>query len=299
MSKKKPRYSKPHTIKATRLPEALSDSQVLLFDEWCQLNRLSDRGGRRILLSDQTRLGRRGARAPRPWHEMGTVKARGPATAIGEPSGSSEQLGQKLGPQASTDKPEWSIGATNNVRVDAIQTINRILPTTPERIIAMANALGERGQLTPILVTKHGKEWRVVAGATRLGAAVELGWEYIKATIVSGTEQELQLMEIEENLDRADWTDTERALLKAKHKELRAARLTAFEMAMENTPPAPAAKGGRGKKGGVADAARKAGVPENLQHDGTLNPAKMKMARFPASRPARTSPRRYARSTVS
>ena len=46
---KKPRYSKPHTIKATSLPAALSDDQVLLFGESIKLNRLSDRGGRRIL----------------------------------------------------------------------------------------------------------------------------------------------------------------------------------------------------------------------------------------------------------
>ena len=197
---------------------------------------------------------------------MGTVKARKPATAIGEPSGSAEQLGQTLGPQASTDKPEWSIGATNNVKVDAIKSIDRILPPTQARIDAMANALGERrGQLASILITEHGDGWRVVAGATRHAAAVLLGWEYIKATIVSGTEAQLRLMEIEENLERAHLSDDERALLKAKERELRAERLTAFETALEEAPPTPA-KGGRGKKGGVRAAARKAGVPKSTAY---------------------------------
>jgi hypothetical protein len=85
----------------------------------------------------------------------------------------------------------------------------------------------------------------------------------IKATIVTGSEQQLKLMEVEENLERAHLSDDERALLKAKERELRGERLEAFQAAIEEAPPTPAtAKGGRGKKGGVRAAARKAGVSQ-------------------------------------
>jgi hypothetical protein len=47
--KPKPRYSRPHTIKATPLPAAMHDEQVMLPDEWAALNRLSARSARRIL----------------------------------------------------------------------------------------------------------------------------------------------------------------------------------------------------------------------------------------------------------
>ena len=45
---------------------------------------------------------------------------------------------------------------------------------------------------------------------------------------------------------------------------------------MENTPPAPAAKGGRGKKGGVRAAARQAGVSQTTaqRHAAKLNQTK-------------------------
>ena len=48
---KKPRYSVPHTIKATPLPTVTHYTQVMLPEEWCQLNRISPRTGRRILAS--------------------------------------------------------------------------------------------------------------------------------------------------------------------------------------------------------------------------------------------------------
>jgi ParB-like chromosome segregation protein Spo0J len=154
-------------------------------------------------------------------------------------------------------------GETIDVKIMDIGILDRILKPTQERIDAMANALGERGQLTPILITKDEVPWRIVAGATRLLAAYDLGWPTIRATVVSGSEQELLLIEIDENLQRHNLSDDELALLKAKRKELRGERLEAFQTAIEEAPATPAtAKGGRGKKGGVRAAARKAGVSQ-------------------------------------
>jgi hypothetical protein len=57
---------------------------------------------------------------------------------------------------ATTDDKDWTIGATKDTYyVHSIKTIDRILPPTRARIDAMKNALNERGQLVPILITKH------------------------------------------------------------------------------------------------------------------------------------------------
>ena len=158
----------------------------------------------------------------------------------------------------------WKEIDTRIVNVGNVYILDRVLMPTKARIEAMVKSLsGPLGQLQPVLVTKHlHSAWKVVAGATRLLAAKELGWKQIKATIISADNDiEYQLIEIAENLDRHDLSKAERARLKNKNGELRAERLEEFERELaEKEGPAVKAKGGRGKKGGEADAARKAGV---------------------------------------
>jgi hypothetical protein len=157
----------------------------------------------------------------------------------------------------------WKEIETRPVSVGNIHIVDRIMSPTKTRVDAMARSLsGPLGQLQPILVTKYlHSAWKVVTGATRLLPAKQLGWKQIRATIVSADNDiEYRLIEIAENLDRHDLSKTERAQLKAKNKELHAQRLAEFERQLTEND-APKAKGGRGKKGGVRDAARKAGVP--------------------------------------
>lgn len=165
----------------------------------------------------------------------------------------------------SEEKLHWKSHDTRIVMVGNVHVVGRILPPTKARVDAMAKSLsGPLGQLQPILVTKYlHSAWKVVAGATRLLAAKQLGWKEISATIISADNDiEYALIEIAENLDRHDLSATERTRLKKKEKELRQQRL---EEIAESAPEK--AKGGRGKRGGLRDAARKAGVPESTARD--------------------------------
>lgn len=206
-----------------------------------------------------------------------------------------------------TEKLHWEKYDTEKVSISGIQIVDRLIYPTKARIDAMMKSLsGPLGQIDPILIAKHNfSSLRVVAGATRLLAAKELGWKQIEATMIAADNSfEYQLIEIEENLARHDLSETERAKMKDVKKELQAKRIAHFEELMNhptktdedgkpsnrerNQPPPKSkrriiqkdgtvktvtvkadgkkevtvkAKGGRGKKGGVADAARKAGVP--------------------------------------
>ena len=169
-------------------------------------------------------------------------------------------------------EPHWRKRETKMIDVTSIKIEERILKPTKARVAAMAKSLSsDLGQLYPILITKHLRCWRVVAGATRLMAARELGWDQIEATIIGAdNEYEYKLIEIAENLERDDLSDVERKRLKDKERELRAQRIEHFEkLTRGETPDAPPrkAKGGRGRKGGVRNAARKAGVASSTAHD--------------------------------
>jgi hypothetical protein len=95
---------------------------------------------------------------------------------------------------------------------------------------------GEEVMEVPVLVTGH----------TRLLAAKALGWDRIEAFVAPNDESDATRWEIAENLHRTQPTKAE---IRAAFKEW--ARIE------EGKP-----KGGRGKKGGVKEFARTAGVPE-------------------------------------
>lgn len=171
----------------------------------------------------------------------------------------------------------WHKSQTGFVDVKNIHVVDRIIPPTKARIDAMARSLsGPLGQLVPILIAKHlYSSWRVVTGATRLAAATQLGWKQIEATIIGADNSfEYQLIEIAENLHRHDLSEGERSVLEQKQADLSAERLAYFKALMKKAaddpapppPPRPHRETGNppGRpKGGVRDAARKAGVPKS------------------------------------
>ena len=182
-----------------------------------------------------------------------------------------------------TNDQHWRKRQTKMIDVASIRIGDRILKPNKAQIAAMAKSLkSDLGQLNPILITKHLLAWRVVAGATRLMAAQELGWDQIEATIIGAdNEFEYKLIEIAENFDRHDLSEAERKRLKDTDKELRAQRLAHFEKlaagdaAVDHSKTTQTKKKGkkatgkpRGRpKGGVAEAARQAGVPKSTAHD--------------------------------
>jgi hypothetical protein len=173
-------------------------------------------------------------------------------------------------------KEHWS-DHRDKVDIGSIDAGDRIIPPTQKRIADMIKSLEKFGQINPIQITKgKGERWKVVTGATRLAAAKKLGWHQIKANTVDVDNPfDLQLLEIEENLGRHDFTNAERKRLTAMEKKLRAGREAHFKDLMKNSPQAATSKApnrkrhdlptGKSKgrpKGGATAAARKAGIPE-------------------------------------
>lgn len=153
----------------------------------------------------------------------------------------------------------YTLEASKRIPIANISVGERFYEPTPKQISIMAASLKAFGQLMPITVHHGGgrNSWRIVAGGTRLKAAFELGWTHIRADIISGHAIDYRIIELVENAERRNLTAAQRKQAKAELKKLMREKLA-------NTK---AAKGGRGNKGGVAEAARQMGVPRSTAQD--------------------------------
>src|SRR5215472_8523298 len=117
--------------------------------------------------------------------------------------------------------------AVRMVRLDDIEVApDRTRALRPKKVDEIAESIGARGQLQPIVVRprrpqKGGGRFRLVAGRHRVEAVRKLGHERIAATILDGLDADAALLaEIDENLIRADLTPAERAAHVGRRKEL-------------------------------------------------------------------------------
>jgi uncharacterized ParB-like nuclease family protein len=154
-----------------------------------------------------------------------------------------------------------------SIPVSQIMSSDRFIKPTPERVTKMAESLARDGQQHPIIVftvtVSPSPSYRIISGATRLAAASKLNWKFIQAKVVpGGAGVDHQIAELVENEFRADLSKSERTRMRARLKELRADQEKLLADALSELEDKPKAKGGRGKKGGLADAARRSGVPE-------------------------------------
>ena len=103
--------------------------------------------------------------------------------------------------------------------VSTIEVGERIRPATPERIARLAASIAEVGLRTPIIIRRVGRDrrLRLVAGAARLAAARQLGWQTIAATYFYGGEVEARLEEIDDNF-RFKLTALEQGILLLERK---------------------------------------------------------------------------------
>lgn len=136
-----------------------------------------------------------------------------------------------------------------------------------EAVVALAGSMREIGLQNPILV-RYVEEAVLpdgevlanapvlIAGETRLRAAKSLGWEKIDAIEAKVDDIEAAMIEIAENLHRADLTALERAEQVAAWVRL------AEERDHKPRQVDEVSVGGRGNKGGRANAAREIGVSE-------------------------------------
>ena len=156
--------------------------------------------------------------------------------------------------------------STNGVPVADITVIpNRMRRLRPDVVEELAELIAAQGLLHPITLCKRAGDGAhvLVAGLHRLEAVRKLGHETVAAVILDGADSDrAQLVEIDENLVRADLTPAERAAHQAKRKEI-------YERLHPETKAGAAqAKGmnaaqGRGRQNGddvdryTADAAKK------------------------------------------
>lgn len=124
-----------------------------------------------------------------------------------------------------------------------------------EKVREIAESFKELGQLVPIMIRKGERnKFILIAGAHRLAAARQIGWTTIHVTIRNVDYDEAMLIEIDENLKRSELTVHERTVLVNKRIEI-VERRQAEEREKNEA--------GRGRPGGVAEAARVMGKDED------------------------------------
>jgi N6-adenosine-specific RNA methylase IME4/ParB-like chromosome segregation protein Spo0J len=121
----------------------------------------------------------------------------------------------------------------------------RIRKLQPEKVEQFAESFQRRGQLQPIVVRPDGSRFELIIGEHRFRAAAKIGWEHIRAEVREGLDAvSVELMEIDENLIRADLGDAEQAAHHARRKELY------LKLHPETKQGVAGGKaGGRGRKG--------------------------------------------------
>jgi N6-adenosine-specific RNA methylase IME4 len=98
---------------------------------------------------------------------------------------------------------------------------NRLRRLRPEKVNELAESISVIGQRQPIEVQRSGDGYGLIAGWHRLEAVKKLGHIDIHAFILDGIEADrAALIEIDENLIRADLSPAERAIHLAERKRL-------------------------------------------------------------------------------
>jgi ParB family chromosome partitioning protein len=104
------------------------------------------------------------------------------------------------------------------VPIRQIDASDRLRPVDPAQVQLIADSIlasrqqGGRGLDTPIILRPCGEEvWKLVAGAHRLAAAQLLGDVHIDAIVQDMNELQARLVEIDENLCRAELNALDRA----------------------------------------------------------------------------------------
>jgi ParB-like chromosome segregation protein Spo0J len=137
------------------------------------------------------------------------------------------------------------------IPIDVVVVPSGHRPVNPDTVAAIAESMLLVGQLQPILVREVAGEAHLDAGRHRVEAVKKNGWKDIDAIFVVGDEIDIRLREISENLHRSDLTPLERSEQIVEWSKL-------IKEKQERDKPAQAAQvsGGRGNKGGAAQAAR-------------------------------------------
>ena len=106
--------------------------------------------------------------------------------------------------------------------LDMIVVEDRLRTVDEDAVEHIAESMRNLGQVYPIQVrTIEPGRFRLIAGAHRVAAARKLGWTHIEAFLVDDLqEEEVALLEIDENLFRAELKPLDRCRFLAKRKEI-------------------------------------------------------------------------------
>ncbi len=106
--------------------------------------------------------------------------------------------------------------------LDMIVVEDRLRAVDEAAVEHIAESMEQRGQIYPIQITTiEPGRFRLVNGAHRVAAAEKLGWTHIEAFLVDDLEEEeVSLLEIDENLCRAELKPLDRCRFLARRKEI-------------------------------------------------------------------------------
>ena len=93
-------------------------------------------------------------------------------------------------------------------------------PVVGSKVEELANSIMEVGLLHPIMVRQVDGQYELVAGAHRIAALKQLGWETIPVELFDGMDMDAELAEIDENLIRAELTVLEQGELLLRREEI-------------------------------------------------------------------------------
>lgn len=118
-------------------------------------------------------------------------------------------------------KPKVKKRIIQSIKIDLIQADMRLRQVDPDHVAGIADSMAINGLQNPIeVVADSDTLFRLVSGAHRLAAAKLNEWQEIDAVVVSGTDDELLLREIDENLLRRELSPLDRCVFIARRKEI-------------------------------------------------------------------------------
>lgn len=116
-----------------------------------------------------------------------------------------------------------------SIPLDLVVAADHARPVAGAAVDILAHSMAQIGLLQPVIVVKARVNrgamtdgYRIVAGGHRLAAARTLGWETISAFVLDSDtgNLEAELIEIDENLCRAELTPAQRAAAIARRKQI-------------------------------------------------------------------------------
>ena len=109
------------------------------------------------------------------------------------------------------------------IDLSAIRVEKRLREIDQDAVVRIAYSMGEIGQQSPISLRPDPGDpalFILVSGAHRLEAARKLAWAQIEATVIDTADQQHRLIEIDENLMRADLSRLDRSRFLAERKRV-------------------------------------------------------------------------------